>query len=82
MLFCYELAAKKAATKKLATELKEAEAANAKQEEIRVAAEAGEFALSRKLAHVKNIHRDLELDLVRAMKMLRDNVGVIAELKK
>ena len=66
---------------KLKAELKAAEAANAKQEELRIAAEAGESALSRKLAHHKAIHRDLEKDLVQAMQTLRSNVTTIAELK-
>ena len=62
--------------------MKEAEAANAQQEELRIAAQAGESALSRKLAHHRVIHQDLEKNLVQEMTILCDNAGAIAELKE
>ena len=63
--------------KKLKAELKAAEAANAKQEELSLAAQASEYALSRKLAHHKIVHRDLEKDLVKAMETLRNNAPLL-----
>ena len=73
--------AEEAKVEKLRAELKEAQEANTKQEELHLAAEAGEFALSRKLAYHKVIHRDLEKELVKAMSVIRDDVTHAAALR-
>ena len=73
--------AEEAKVKKLQAELKEAQEANTKQEEMRLATEAGEFALSRKLAYHRVIHWDLEKELVKAMSVIRDDVTRAAVLQ-